>query len=232
MRHLRADLKNIRPLEQVPYDAQLLYQDSKVALYYTYDYYQGQVTWIMVNKTNTTLYVSLLRGAELNIDGQNATVPSYVFGNAFAEVYFANGLSSYINDLNNIPLYSLAILKSPSGQTIVGFVFALPPNSVISAPEYGFVGLQSLNGQLLEVTPENDNLYAIIYDFVEIMEYEQEAGVQVQAPPDPYAVYSYQFSISDVGTIVTPRVIFKVPQGDVNAITGLINDIKKFFHKL
>ena len=228
MRHLRADLKNIRPLAQVPNDAQLLYQDSKVALYYTYDYYQGQVTWIMVNKTDTTLYVSLLRGASLNI----TTVPSYVFGNAFAEVYFANGLSSYINDLNDIPLYSLAILKSPSGQTIVGFVFALPSNAVISVPEYGFVGLQSLNGQLLEVTPENDNLYAIIYDFVEIMEYEQEAGVQVQAPPDPYAVYSYQFSISDVGTIVTPRVIFKVPQSDVNAITGLINDIKKFFHKL
>jgi len=232
MRRLHADLKNIRPLAQVPNDAQLLYQDSKVALYYTYDYYQGQVTWIMVNKTNTTLYVSLLRGASLNINGQNATVPSYVFGNAFAEVYFANGLSSYINDLNNIPLYSLAVLKSPSGQTIVGFVFALPPNSVVSAPEYGFVGLQSLNGQLLEVTPENDNLYAIIYDFVEIMEYEQEAGVQVQAPPDPYAVYSYQFSISDIGTIVTPRVIFKVPQSDVNVITGLINDIKKFFHKL
>jgi len=232
MRRLHADLKNIRPLAQVPDDAQLLYQDSKVALYYTYDYYQGQVTWIMVNKTNTTLYVSLLRGASLNINGQNATVPSYVFGNAFAEVYFANGLSSYINDLNNIPLYSLAVLKSPSGQTIVGFVFALPPNSVVSAPEYGFVGLQSLNGQLLEVTPENDNLYAIIYDFVEIMEYEQEAGVQVQAPPDPYAVYSYQFSISDIGTVVTPRVIFKVPQSDVNAITGLINDIKKFFHKL
>jgi len=232
MRRLRADLKNIRPLTQVPSDAQLLYQDSKVALYYTYDYYQGQVTWIMVNKTDTTLYVSLLRGAELNINGQNATVPSYVFGNAFAEVYFANGLSSYINDLNDIPLYSLAVLKSPSGQTIVGFVFVLPPSSVVSAPEYGFIGLQSLNGQLLEVTPENDNLYAIIYDFVEIMEYEQEAGVQVQAPPDPYAVYSYQFSISDVGTVVTPRVIFKVPQGDVNAITGLINDIKKFFHKL
>jgi len=232
MRRLHADLKNIRPLAQVPNDAQLLYQDSEVALYYTYDYYQGQVTWIMVNKTDTTLYVSLLRGASLNINGQNATVPSYVFGNAFAEVYFANGLSSYINDLNNIPLYSLAVLKSPSGQTIVGFVFALPPNSVVSAPEYGFIGLQSLNGQLLEVTPENDNLYAIIYDFVEIMEYEQEAGVQVQAPPDPYAVYSYQFSISDIGTIVTPRVIFKVPQSDVNVITGLINDIKKFFHKL
>jgi hypothetical protein len=232
MRHLRADLKNIRPLAQVPYDAQLLYQDSKVALYYTYDYYQGQVTWIMVNKTDTTLYVSLLRGASLNINDQNATVPSYIFGNAFAEVYFANGLSSYINDLNNIPLYSLAVLKSPSGQTIVGFVFVLPPNSVISAPEYGFIGLQSLNGQLLEVTPENDNLYAIIYDYAEIIEYEQEAGVQVQAPPDPYAVYSYQFSISDIGTIITPRVIFKVPQSDVNAITGLINDIKKFFHKL
>jgi hypothetical protein len=232
MRRLRADLKNIRPLAQVPSNAQLLYQDSNVALYYTYDQSQGQVTWIMVNKTNTTLYVSLLRGASLNINGQNYTVPSYIFGNAFAEVYFDNGLSSYINDLNNIPLYSLAVLKSSSGQTIVGFVFALPPNGVISAPEYGFVGLQSLNGQLLEVTPGSDNLYAIIYDYAEILEYEQEAGVQVQAPPDPYAVYSYEFSISDIGTIITPRVIFKVPQSDVNAITGLINDIKKFFHKL
>jgi hypothetical protein len=156
----------------------------------------------------------------------------YIFGEAYADVYFANGLSSYINDLNNVPLYSLAILKSPSGQSIVGFVFALPPKGILIVPEYGFVGLKSLEAQLLEVKPENLNLYAIIYDYTEIIEYEQESCTQVQAPPDPYSVFSYQFKIDNIGTIITPRVILEIPESDVNVITTIINDIKKFFHRL
>ena len=232
MRKLRASVQDIRPLSEIPPNAQLLWQNDKFAIYYIYDIYAGEVQWVLVNKTYDSKYVSLLRGAILEIQGQTYAIPKYIFGNAFAEVYFANSLSSYISNLNNIPLYSLAILKSPSGQSIVGFVFVLPPKGVLVVPEYGFYGLKSLEAELLEVNPENLNLYVIIYDYAEIIEYEQQTGLHVQAPPDPYAVFSYQFKINDVGTVVTPRVILEIPQSDVNFVTTLIDDIKKFFRKL
>jgi len=232
MRKLRASLKDIRPLSEIPSNSQLLWQNDKFAIYYVYDIYAGEVQWVLVNKTYDKKYVSLLRGAVLEIQGQTYAIPKYIFGNAFAEVYFANQLSSYISNLNNIPLYSLAILKSSSGQSIVGFVFVLPPKGVLIVPEYGFYGLQSLEAELLEVSPGNLNLYVIIYDYSEIIEYEQQTGLQVQAPPDPYAVFSYQFNINNVGTIITPRVILEIPQSDVNFVNTLIDDIKKFFRRL
>jgi hypothetical protein len=232
MRKLRASVKDIKPLSEIPPNATLLWENDKFSVYYIYDLYASEVQWILVNKTYEKKYVSLLRGAVLEIQGQTYAIPKYIFGNAFADVYFGNGLSSYINDLNNVSLYSLAILKAPSGQSIVGFVFALPPKGVLIVPEYGFVGLQSLEAELLEVKPENLNLYVIIYDYAEIIEYEQESCMQVQAPPDPYAVFSYQFKIDNIGTIMTPRVILEIPESDVNIITTIINDIKKFFHRL
>jgi len=232
MRKLRASVKDIKPLSEIPPNATLLWENDKFAVYYIYDLYASEVQWILVNKTYEKKYVSLLRGAVLEIQGQTYAIPKYIFGEAYADVYFGNGLSSYINDLNNVPLYSLAILKASSGQSIVGFVFALPPKGVLIVPEYGFVGLQSLEAELLEVKPENLNLYVIIYDYAEIIEYEQESCMQVQAPPDPYAVFSYQFKIDNIGTIMTPRVILEIPESDVNIITTIINDIKKFFHRL
>ncbi|AAL27775.1 hypothetical protein SIFV0066 [Sulfolobus islandicus filamentous virus] len=228
MRKLRADVSKVKVLSEIPSGAKLLWESNELALYYTYNATQGEVDWILVNRTSDKKYVSLLRGAELIYNNNVVTVPSYVFGNAFADVYFANGLSNYINDLNNIPLYSLAVLRDSSGKNIVGFVFSLPPNSMIEVPEYGFVNLQKIWGQLLEVYPGNLNLYVIIYDYNEIIEYEQESGVNVQSPPDPYAVFSYQFSISELGAIMTPRVIIEIPQSDVNFANTLIADFKKF----
>lgn len=228
MRHLRADVSKIKPLSEIPSGSNELWQNDQFALYYTYDPTQGEVNWILVNKLNQTKYVSLLRGAELIYNNNAITVPTYIFGNAFADVYFANSLSTYISDLNNVPLYSLAVLKDSSGKSIVGFVFPLPPNGVVSVPEYGFMNLQKLTGQLLEVYPENLNLYAIIYDYAEVIEYEQEAGVVVKSPPDPYAVFSYQFSVPTMGTVVTPRIIIEIPHSDVNAVNTLISDFKKF----
>jgi len=232
MRRLRAEVKDIRPLSEIPPNAEELWENDSFAVYYVYDIYSGEVQWVLVNKTYDKKYVSLLRGAVLQIQGQTYSIPKYIFGNAFADVYFANDLSSYVSNLNEIPLYSLAVLKDNSGQSIVGFVFALSPKGVIIVPEYGFVGLKSLEAELEEVSPENMNLYAIIYDYAEIIEYEQEAGVQVQSPPDPYAVFSYQFKINDVGTVVTPRVILEIPQSDVNIVNTLINDVKKLIHRL
>jgi len=232
MRKLYTRVKNIRSYDKVPPNAQLLWQNDKFAVYYIYDIYSFEVQWILVNKTYDKKYVSLLRGAVLEIQGQTYSIPKYIFGNAFADVYFANSLSSYVSNINEIPLYSLAILKDISGQRIVGFVFALPPKGVIIVPEYGFVGLKSLEAELLEVNPENLNLYAIIYDYAEIIEYEQETGVQVQSPPDPYAVFSYQFKIDNIGSIMTQRVIIEIPQSDVNIVNTLINDVKKLIHSL
>jgi len=232
MRKLHASVKDIRPLTEIPPNATLLWQNDNFAIYYVYDLYAGEVQWILVNKTYTQKYVSLLRGAVLEIQGQTYAIPKYIFGNAFAEVYFANSLSSYISNLNNIPLYSLAVLRDSSGKNIVGFVFSLPPKGVLVVPEYGFYGLESLEAELLEVNPGNLNLYVIFYDYNEIIEYEQQTGLQVQAPPDPYAIFSYQFNISDVGTIITSRVILEIPQSDVNFVTTLIDDIKKFFRRL
>jgi len=229
MRKLYARVKDIQPLSAVPSNATLLWENDKFAVYYIYDIYASEVQWILVNKTYEKKYVSLLRGAVLEIQGQTYAIPKYIFGNAYGDIYFANGLSSYISNLNEIPIYSLAILKAPSGQSIIGFVFALPPKGVLVVPEYGFVGLQSLEAELEEVSPESLNLYVIIYDYAEVIEYEQQTGLQVQAPPDPYAVFSYQFKIDNVGTVITPRVILEIPQTDVNFVTALIHDIKKLF---
>jgi len=232
MRKLRASVKDIQPLAEIPPNAELLWENDKFAIYYVYDIYDHGVQWILVNKTYDKKYVSLLRGAILYIQGQTYAIPKYVFGNAFADVYFGNGLSSYINNLNDVPLYSLAVLNSPSGQSIVGFVFSLPPKGVVIVPEYGFVGLQKLEAELLEVNPDNSNLYVLLYDYAEILEYEEEAGVPVRSPPDPYAVFSYQFKIDDIGNVMTPRTIIEIPQTDVKFVTSIIDDVKKLFRRL
>jgi len=232
MRKLYVKSKDIRVLSEVPPNATLLWENDKFAVYYIYDIYAHEVQWVLVNKTYEKKYVSLLRGAVLEINGVPYPIPKYIFGEAFADVYFANSVSSFINDLNDIPLYSLAVLKAPSGYSIIGFVFALPPKGVLVAPEYGFVGLKSLEAELLEVKPENLNLYVIIYDYAEVLEYEAQTGLKVNAPPDPYAVFTYQFKVDNIGTVVTPRLILEIPQSDVNIILTIIHDIKKFFHKL
>jgi len=236
MRKLRALVKEIKPLSEIPPNATLLWENNNFAVYYIYDLYAGEVQWVLVNKTYEKKYVSLLRGAILEIQGQTYAIPMYIFGNAYADVYFGNGLSSYISDLNHVPLYSLAILKSPSGQSIVGFVFALPPKGVVITSEYGFIGLKSIEAELLEVIPENLNMYLIFYDHNEVISYEDASGVKVQAPPNPYTVLSFQFKIDNIGTIMTHRMILEIPleipQSYVDVITTIVNDIKNFFRKL
>jgi len=232
MRKLYAKIKDIQLIPAVPPNANLLWENDKFAVYYIYDIYAHEVQWVLVNKTYEKRYVSLLRGSVIEKQGKIYATTKYIFGNAYADVYFANGLSSYINNLDDVPLYSLAVLKSPSGHSTIGFVFALPPKGVLVVPEYGFVNLKSLEAELFEVIPENLNLYIIFYDYAEVLDYEEQSGLKVHAPPDPYVVFSYQFKIDNIGIVVTPRVILEVPQSDVNIILTIINDIKKFFHRL
>ena len=232
MRKIYANVKQIRTYTSIRQNDKLLWQNDELALYYNYDPKEGKVEWVMQNKTNSPKLVTLLRSAELNINGQTYTIPNYLFGNAFAEVYFANDLSNFIIDLNNIPLYSLAIIKNNDGVRTIAFVFQIPPNSVIIAPEYGFTGLQSLNGELLDATPINENLFGIIYDFSEIIEYEYQTGINVNYPPDPYTVQSYQFLIDDLGQIMTQRLILEIPESDINTVKSLVTDIQKIINKL
>jgi len=232
MRKLHTYPQQIKIDTTIPQNANLLWQNDKLALYYTYDSKEGEVNWIMQNKTNSLVLVSLLRGAVLSINGQTYTIPNYLFGNAFAEVYFANDVSNFITDLNNIPLYSLAIVKNNNEVRTIAFVFQIPANSVIIAPEYGFTGLQSLSGELLEVTPINQNLFTIVYDFAEIVEYEYQSGIYVNYPPDPYVVQSYQFLVNNLGQIVTPRLILELPESDVYTVKSLMKDIEKIVDKL
>ena len=232
MRKLHTYPQQIKIDTTIPQNTNLLWQNDKLALYYTYDSKEGEVNWIMQNKTNSLVLVSLLRGAVLSINGQTYTIPNYLFGNAFAEVYFANDVSNFITDLNNIPLYSLAIVKNNNEVRTIAFVFQIPANSVIIAPEYGFTGLQSLSGELLEVTPINQNLFTIVYDFAEIVEYEYQSGIYVNYPPDPYVVQSYQFLVNNLGQIVTPRLILELPESDVYTVKSLMKDIEKIVDKL
>jgi len=232
MRKTYTDIKQIKVDTSIPQNANLLWQNEKLTLYYTYNQSQGRVDWIMQNKTNSSILVSLLRGAEITLNGQTYTIPQYLFGNAFAEVYFANDLSNFITNLNNIPLYSLAIVRNKLSNRTIAFVFQIPPNSVIIAPEYGFNNLQSLSGQLLEVTPLNQNLFTVVYDFTEIVEYEYQTGIYVNYPPDPYIVQSYQFLIDNLGQIVTQRLILELPESDVSTVKSLVKDIEKIVDRL
>ncbi len=232
MRKFHTHTNEIKVDTSVPQNAQLLWQNDKLALYYNYDSKEGRVDWIMQNKTNSSILVSLLRGAELNINGQTYAIPSYLFGNAFAEVYFADELSNFITSLQNIPLYSLAIVRDKYYDRTIAFVFQIPANSVIIAPEYGFRGLQSLFGELLEVTPVNQNLFAIIYDFAEIIEYEYQTGIYMNYPPDPYIIQSFEFLIDKLGQIITQRLILEIPETDINTVKSLISDIRKIIDRL
>jgi len=183
----------------------------------------------MQNLTNKVQYVTLLRGATLEVNGQTATVPDYLFGDAFAEVYFANGLSNFITDLNNIPLYSLAFVtdNSNNGSTQIAFVFELPPKGTVVAPEYGFVNLKELTGELVPVTSKSVSDFIVIYDYSEIVEYENEAGVKVSAPPDPYITYSYLFTSDKLGYPITHRIVIQVSTESTNFLSDIFNFFKK-----
>lgn len=229
MRKFYADIRNARSVDSIPVGAVRLWENSSFAVYYIYTPSVGKVDWILVNKTQMPYFVSLLRGAILNINGESIEIPQYVFGNAFAEVYYANGLSMFVENLNDIPIYSLAVLKTGDSKKIIGFVFSLPANGIIQVPEYGFTNLQMLSAELLSVEPQLINLYAIIYNYNEIYEYYQESGVMPSAPYDPYIARSFQFSIAKIGTIMTERIILEIPTSDIQQASSLIDAIKRFF---
>jgi len=200
-------------------DAGLLSDNNGLILKYKI-YPDEAVIWVMENVTNQDQYVILLRGA---IFPEYQILP-YIFGDAFAEVYYANQLSQFITSLDNIPIYSLAIIQYGNNYYI-GFVFYLKAHSTLYVPEYGFNNVQSLQGQLIPVQPQGQSLFAIVYNYSEKYYYEEESGINVNMPPDPYAVQSYLFTAINPPSIQpwnpTWRVIFQLPNNLVNAINDL-----------
>jgi hypothetical protein len=200
-------------------DAQQLSDNNGLILKYKL-YPNGEVIWVMENNTNQDQYVILLRGATF----AEGTVPMYIFGDAFAEVYYANGLSQFITSLDNIPLYSLAVIQY-NNNYYIGFIFYLKAKSTLYVPEYGFNNVESLTGQLIPVQPQGQNLFVILYDYSETYYYEEETGINVNMPPDPYAVQSYLFTAISPPNIQpwnpTWRIIFQLPNNLVNAINKL-----------
>jgi len=200
-------------------DAQTLSNNNGLVLKYKL-YSNGEVVWVMENNTEQDQYVILLRGATF----PEGEVPQYIFGDAFAEVYYANGLSEFITSLNDIPLYSLAIIQYGNSNHI-GFVFYIKAKSKLYVPEYGFNNVESLTGQLIPVQPQGQSIFTIVYNYSETYYYEQESGVDVNMPPDPYAVQSYLFTAINPPNIQpwspTWRIIFQLPNNLVNAINKL-----------
>ena len=216
-------------------DAQQISDNNGLILKYKL-YPNGEVIWVMENTTNQDQYVILLRGATF----AEGTVPMYIFGDAFAEIYYANGLSQFITSLDNIPLYSLGIIQY-GNRYYIGFVFYLKAKSTLYVPEYGFNNVQSLSGQLIPVQPQGNDLFVILYNYTEKYWYEQESGINVNMPPDPYAVQSYLFTAINPPNVQpwnpTWRVIFQLPNNLLNVINDLTqlnvkNTILNIFHKI
>ncbi|WHA35230.1 hypothetical protein SSRV2_ORF55 [Saccharolobus shibatae rod virus 2] len=162
---------------------------------------EGEVRWIIDNPTSSNLYASILRGATL----QGYQVPDYLFGDAYAEVYLANGLSSFVKNLNSIPVYSLALVD---GQ--VAFVFLVPPGKRLVVPEYGFIGLQEMTYELVPLTVQGIGWFLVFYDPFEIINYDMQLGTLVKPYFDPYVTKTYTFYGGKIGYPVTTRKIFTI----------------------
>lgn len=184
----------------------------------------GEVIWKMINLTDKVQYVGLVRGAIL----QNASVPEYLFGRAFGDVYYLLGASEFIYDTNEIPLYSLAVYN---GNTI-GFVFQIPPKSVLNVPEYGFIGLQSYTARLVEVKFEPPRVWAIAYSPSEYLEYYSEAGVNYGALPPAYIVKSVLAKASNLGYSFHERIVLEIPNQWVEEGIKLGQEFENFISLL
>lgn len=188
----------------------------------------GGVTWRITNSNSTSQTVVLVRGATIKYQGQEVSVPQYVFGDAYAEVYYANQLSGFVQNLSAISLYTLAVLNMSNGSQQLGFVFQVPGNSAIEFNEYGFTDLVSMTGYVSPVTPASATLYLVFYDYSEILDYEAQTNYYVSAPSDPYAVYSYAFNTTiDVQPIMT-RVILAISQDFVNLGKNIASLLGKY----
>jgi len=186
----------------------------------------GEVIWNLTNSTDQTQYVGLVRGATLNINGQDVQIPEYLFGRAFAEVYFNVGLSQFgieANDFANP--YTLAVYNDNT----IGFVFQLNPNTTIHVPEYGFTNLVSYTARLVPVKLGSVKLFLDFYDYAEVIHYENQSGVNLGYLPDPIAFKSMVVEAppNELGYSFGERVLFSIPEVLLNPVSYVDSLIQK-----
>lgn len=217
-------MKAIRPLSKFFYtrkEDEITWETTQEnKLYVTATYVggnEGKVIWNLVNGTDELKLVGLVRGADL----ETGTVPEYLFGRAFGDVYYLLGMSTYLKDLQNIPMYTLAVYND---QTI-GFVFAIPPKEVVKVPEYGFIGLKSYTARLIEVKPKKLGTYLILYNPEEYLIYYNELGQNLGVLPAVYMTSSYNVEAENLGYSFHERLVIKVPKLAID-MGRLINFLK------
>lgn len=149
----------------------------------------GIVNWIINNGTSATQYVVIYRGAIFS----DFVVQPYPFGNAYYPDYAGqiNGqtISVPIQNLNNIQPYSLGMINN----SIVAFVFQVPPNSQLSIAEAGFNGVQQLLYTLVPVIPDKLHRYIVFWELSQYFDYVLQTGFQVTPVYLPWFVTMYNF---------------------------------------
>ena len=163
----------------------------------------GEMIWQLINVTDKTKLVGLVRGA--TVEGE--VIPPYLFGRAFGDVYYLLGMSEFLYDVGNVPLYTLAVYNEKT----IGFVFAIPPRSVLNVPEYGFVDMTSYEAKLVPVEVKDEHVYAIAYSPSEYLQYYEEIGQNLGVLPPAYVVKSYEVDANDLGFSFHERVVLEVP---------------------
>ncbi len=148
-----------------------------------YNQSEGIVQWTFNNSSEQEQDVILLRGA---VDSSGKVLVDYYFGNAYWVVYYTAGITSWQRNNqvlqnqgveNNAP--PIAVIQIGK-QYLVAFEFTLPPQSVWSMLEGGFVdGIQPYNPRAIPVKYDGDYDFCIEYDEKQVQDYEQETGVPV-----------------------------------------------------
>ena len=192
---------------------------------------EGEVIWNLINATKQVQYVALVRGATIKYNGNNVEIPPYLFGRAFGEVYFNVGLSTFGDDDNAFETpYTLAVYNDNT----IGFVFAIPPSSAIHVPEYGFVDLVSYNAYLLPVKLTTAKLFADIYDYSEVIQYESQTGINLGYLPDPIAFKSIVADAPQdkLGYSFHERILLPIPEQwleTADTVAKFIQKLKSLF---
>ncbi|AZI75875.1 hypothetical protein SBFV3_gp40 [Sulfolobales Beppu filamentous virus 3] len=146
---------------------------------------QNGIEWIIDNPTDSLIYAVIVRNG-------------YVFGDAFTEVYIRNGVANiWESKTDTTPEsnpYRIALLYD--GQNLVfGFVFAVPPHTVLKVPEYGFSQQNPPSDySLVTVSPSNTVTVLVAYDPMLPVAYTFQSDELVLSMPSPYPLTVLMFN--------------------------------------
>jgi len=214
----------------------------------------GEMIWQLTNLSDKYRYVGLVRGATLCVDSPNTpsnentsntnnvgsntanttckstiTIPNYLFGRAFGDVYYLLGMSQFATSPLDISLYTLAVYENT-----IGFVFALPPHTTLNVPEYGFKNLVSYTAYLVEVElSDKPSMYAVIYSPTEYLTYYDELGQYLGALPPAYIVNSITaYTKVYIGASFNERIVLRIPDQWFTEANKLGNAVERVLQLL